>query len=272
MTRAFSPANISCIFRVIENKNPKKKHSLGVGFTVDQGVIVSAKKSKKNIVLLNNKKTKLPTITTVVKELTDKPLKINISSKLPFGSGFGLSGASALAAAYAINKLLNLKKSKKELAMIAHTAEVINKTGLGDISGQFNAGFMAKLTKGHPLKVKNLPIKEKYVHYKVFSKLSTSSVITSKKKKNKLNKAGRKALAKIKKLEKPSLKDIIKISKEFALNSKLLKNKKVINQIKNIEINNGNASMIMLGNAVFSDIPFKGSKRLKITKKSAHLI
>ena len=47
MTRAFSPANISCIFRVIENKNPKKKHSLGVGFTVDQGVIVSAKKAKK---------------------------------------------------------------------------------------------------------------------------------------------------------------------------------------------------------------------------------
>ena len=62
------------------------------------------------------------------------------------------------------------------------------------------------------------------------------------------------------------------ISKEFAVNSGLLTNKNLINLIKKIEKNNGNASMIMLGNAVFSDIPFKGSKKLKIVNKGVHLI
>jgi len=53
------------------------------------------------------------------------------------------------------------------------------------------------------------------------------------------------------------------------MNSGLLKNKKVIDLINNIENKKGNASMIMLGNAVFSDKKFKGSKELIIRDKGA---
>jgi hypothetical protein len=56
------------------------------------------------------------------------------------------------------------------------------------------------------------------------------------------------------------------------VNSGLLRDKKTIQTIKNIEKNNGNASMIMLGNAVFSDKPFKGAIKLRISDKVAHLI
>ena len=69
-----------------------------------------------------------------------------------------------------------------------------------------------------------------------------------------------------------NLKNLIKISKEFSINSGLLKSKKTINIIKNIENKDGNASMIMLGNSVFSDIYFKGSKELIIKDKSACLL
>ena len=69
-----------------------------------------------------------------------------------------------------------------------------------------------------------------------------------------------------------TLKDIIRISKDFSLESGLLKNKKVKCLIKNIENKGGNASMIMLGNAVFADIPFKGCKKLRIIEKGACLI
>jgi hypothetical protein len=51
-----------------------------------------------------------------------------------------------------------------------------------------------------------------------------------------------------------------------------LKNKKIINLIKNIENKGGNASMIMLGNAVFSDVSFKGCKKVKIIDKGAYVI
>ena len=77
---------------------------------------------------------------------------------------------------------------------------------------------------------------------------------------------------KIKKLKNINLKSIIKISKEFSINSNLLKNKRLIENIMNIERETGNASMIMLGNAVFSDKYFKGSKKLIIKDKGAHLL
>ena len=52
---------------------------------------------------------------------------------MPLGCGFGLSGAAALATAYALNEYLSLGKAREALAMIAHVAEVENRTGLGDV-------------------------------------------------------------------------------------------------------------------------------------------
>jgi pantoate kinase len=268
--KAFAPGNVSCIFRVIDNKNPLKKHSLGVGFTVDKGVYVAVSFGKSNSMSFNNKKIKLPTINSVVKKLTDKPVKVKIKSELPLGAGFGITGASALATAYALGKLLKLKKSKKQLAMAAHMAEVENGTGLGDVGGQFNGGFNAKFKRGKPLKAVSLGISGKNIYYKFFSKIETKKVINSKAKKIKINKAGDKSLKKINK--KITLKEIIKISKEFSADSGLLTDKRVKEIIKKVESKGGNASMIMLGNAVFSDIPFKGSKRVKIVKKGAYVI
>ena len=282
-TKSFAPANISCIFSIVENKNPAKKGSLGVGFTVNKGVIVSIKKipilkksNKKNIIkiLFNNNKIKFPTVETVIKKLNKNKenLEIKISSGLPLSCGFGISGASALASAYALNKLLNLKKKKLELAKIAHIAEVKNKTGLGDIVNQYYGGFLIKLQPSYKFKVRRLNIKNKKIHYKIFNKLDTKKIITNKKIKNKINKAGVNSLKKISSSKKPSLNKIITASKEFSVNSGLLKNSKIKKIIKNIEKNNGNASMIMLGNAVFSNKRFKGSKELKITDKGACLL
>ncbi len=292
---AFSPANISCIFSIVENKNPAKKGSLGVGFTVNKGVTVSIKKIKnKATISFNNKKIKFPTVETIVKKLNknNENLEIRIKSQLPLSCGFGISGASALAAAYALNKLLNLKKSKRELAKIAHIAEVENKTGLGDVVNQYYGGFLIKFKPSFEFVVKRLSINNKKIHYRIFSKLDTKKIITNKKIKNRINKAGIDSLKKIKLLKKQPLNKIIKISKEFSIESGLLKSSKnsknflghkksqsdffvdknIIRLIDKIEKNNGNASMIMLGNAVFSDKRFKGSKELKIVNKGAGLL
>ena len=121
-----------------------------------------------------------------------------------------------------------------------------------------------------------MQIKDIYVYCKYFSKISTKSVITNSKLRNSINKSGYAALNKIKRLVKYGkqieFSEIIRISKEFAVESKLLKYKKAMQAIKKIEENNGNASMIMLGNAVFSDKPFKGSIKFKISGKGAYLI
>ncbi len=267
--KAFAPGNVSCIFRIVENKDRSKRHSLGVGFTVDKGVVVEVSKSNKTRIYANGKKIRFPTVKTVIKQLTNEPVKVEIRDQLPSGAGFGISGASALAAAYALNKLFNLRKSKRELAMIAHKAEVINSTGLGDIGGQFNGGFNMKIKKGKPLEVVNLGMNNVNIYYSFFSKIQTKKVINSRLKKKRINKAGDRALKRIKSLRNKTLKDIIRISKDFALESGLLKNKKVKNLIKQIENKNGNASMIMLGNSVFADIPFKGCKKARISSRGA---
>src|SRR3989344_784315 len=238
--KAFAPANISCIFRIHEHKNPRWMGSSGVGFTVNEGVVVSVKatNNEKNIIKFSNKKIIFPTVESIIKKLNknNENFEINIESKLPLGCGFGLSGASALATAYALNKLLNLKKNQKELAIIAHTAEAENKTGLGDVVNQFYGGFCVKSKPSSHFIVKRLNINKN---------LNNKNI---------------------------KFKDIIKISKGFAVGSGLLKDKNTIEAIKNIEKNKGNASMIMLGNAVFSDKYFKGAIKLKISDKKACLL
>ncbi len=268
LAKAFAPGNVSCIFRIV---NSGSKHSLGVGFTVDKGVVVKVSRSDKTKVYANGKKIRFPTVKDVVKRLTDKGVRVEIKDGLPSGAGFGLSGASALATAYAVNKLFKLGKSKRELALIAHKAEVVNSTGLGDVGGQFNGGFNMKIKKGKPLSVVSLKVKGN-VYYAFFSRIQTKKVINSRLKKRNINRAGDRALKRVKLLKKKNLNDIIRISKDFALESGLLRNKKVKRLIKQIENKGGDASMIMLGNAVFSDIPFKGCKKIKISNKGACLI
>src|SRR3989338_2127727 len=182
--KAFAPGNISCIFAIRKKKNPAKSGSLGIGFTINKGAAVTIKKAannernkktKKNrdknrsIVYFNNKKINFPTINSVIEKLTLEKVIVSIKSELPLGAGFGLSGASALAAAYALNRLLKLKKSKKELALIAHIAEVENLTGLGDVINQYYGGFLAKYKPSYMFKAEKLPIKDKAVYYRYFS-------------------------------------------------------------------------------------------------------
>ena len=297
--KAFAPANISCIFVIRKTKNPAKSGSLGLGFTTNKGVLVTLKNSEgifgvpknsknfsstikkisnnkkigKNVIYYNNKKINFPTVNSVIEKLTSKKVRVNIKSELPLNCGFGLSGASALATAYALNKLFNLKKSKKDLAMTAHVAEVENATGLGDVVNQYYGGFLVKYKSSYLFKVKKIPIKNKKIYYKYFSGINTKKVISNRKIKNKINNSGIRALNRINALNKKdiNLKKLIKISKEFSIESGLLKNKKIISIIKNIEKRNGNASMIMLGNAVFSNKYFKGSKELIIKDKGAYL-
>jgi len=274
---AFAPGNISCIFVIKKTKSPATSGSLGLGFTVNKGAIVTIKKlynENKNVIYFNNKKINFPTVSSVIEKLTDGNVIVDIKSQLPLGYGFGISGAAALATAYSLNKLLKLKKSKKELALIAHIAEVENLTGLGDIVNQYYGGFLVKYESSCKFKAVRLPIKNKAVYCKHFSPIETKRVISNEKIKNRINSAGIRALNKIRALDdkNPNLKNLIKISKEFSISSGLLKSKKITDTIKNIENNNGNASMIMLGNAVFSDINFKGSRKLMIKDKGAYLL
>jgi pantoate kinase len=60
--------------------------------------------------------------------------RIETACRLPISAGFGLSAASLVASALALNTLLDLGLSREDCCAIAHEAEIVHRTGLGDVA------------------------------------------------------------------------------------------------------------------------------------------
>ena len=110
MARAYAPGNISCVFKIIPHPDATRMHSLGMGFTVTEGVEVTVSDCHKTEVLFNGEGIHFPTVLAVVERLIQNTrvtgIRVDLTSPLPLGCGFGLSGAAALATAYALNERL----------------------------------------------------------------------------------------------------------------------------------------------------------------------
>ena len=280
MARAFAPGNISCVFKVIPHADPARMHSLGMGFTVKEGVEVTVSEHHETEVLFNGACINFPTVRAVVNRLTQNSgmtgIKVAITSPLPLGCGFGLSGAAALATAYALSELLSLHKDSEKLAMIAHIAEVENRTGLGDVCSQYHGGCLVKLKEGAPLTADRLPIMEQPIYYRYFGPIQTSEVLGNKKQTTRINRAADVALSTLQTLTsaKPNtnlFNACFAVSKRFSVESGLLSDARVIDTIARIEAAGGVASMIMLGNGVFSTHPFEEAVETRLVHNPARL-
>jgi len=268
--KAFAPGNLSCVFKIIPHPEATKMHSLGMGFTITEGVVVAvSQQNNQTTVQFNGSEIHFPTVVSVIQKLTPQPIRVEIESPLPLGCGFGLSGAASLATTYALNALLGLKKSEEELAMIAHVAEVENRTGLGDVCAQYHGGCLVKLQRGYPLAAERLPIPAQPIYYRYFSSIQTKTILESTERRERINRAADETLQALEKLAKSEAVDFnacIRLSKQFSLNSGLLEDTRVKETISQIEEAGGVASMIMLGNAVFSTHPFEGATETKLSE------
>ena len=280
MARAFAPGNISCVFKVIPHADAARMHSLGMGFTVKEGVEVTVSEHHEMEVLFNEHRINFPTVRAVVNRLTQNSgiagIQVDITSPLPLGCGFGLSGAAALATAYALNELLQTHKDAEELAMIAHVAEVENRTGLGDVCSQYHGGCLVKLKEGAPLVADRLPIAEQPIYYRYFGPIQTSEVLGNREQTARINRAADVALNVLQTLtsaeSSPELFNAcFTVSKRFSVESGLLGDVQVIDTIAQIEAEGGVASMIMLGNGVFSTHPFEDAVETKLVHNPARL-
>jgi pantoate kinase len=273
--KAFAPGNVSGVFKIIADEDPARMHSLGMGFTVADGVTVTVAESESTSVHFNTKPIEFATVRTVLAKLTSARVSVEIETNLPLSGGFGLSGASSLATAFAVNALLDLGLTENALAMVAHVAEVENLTGLGDIAGQFNGGCLIKLVPGDPLAAISLPVPEQVVHYRYFSPINTKDVIGNLEQRKRINAAADAALTELAQLEnhgESEFASYISVAKEFAIQSGLLLDGDVKSAIRECEESGGTASMIMLGNAVFSDVPFTGAKTTRLAKRRIELL
>lgn len=275
IAKAFAPGNVSCVFKIVADTDPAKMHSLGMGFTVVDGVTVSVSESDSTSVEFNDAPLEFPTVRSVIAKLTDVPIRVEIRTDLPLSGGFGLSGASSLATAFAVNELLGMGKTERELGITAHIAEVENLTGLGDIAGQFNGGCLVKLIPGDPLAAIDLPVPEQDVYYRYFSPINTKDVIGSPEQRGRINAAAADALEALRDLKdrnESAFSSYIAVAKQFSIHSGLLQDEDVKETIRECEQAGGSASMIMLGNAVFADVLFDGAKTTRLVKRRVEVL
>ena len=278
VAKAFAPGNISGLFKIIAHDDPAKMHSLGWGFTVSDGVEVEVSRSpeRPNEVNFNGKHIDFPTVTSALDDLTPETLAVSIQSDLPLSSGFGLSGAATYASLIAANHLLNLGTTRDQLAMVAHVAEVRNLTGLGDVCAQHNGGCLVKTVAGHPLAAHRFDMPAISVYWRYFGKIRTSEILADHDRHEQINRSAERALAEIEgSIERGdgiTFSELINLALDFAQSSGLLMDQRVEQAITQAQANGGVATMIMLGNAVFSTAPFPGSTETTLSDVAAHLV
>jgi pantoate kinase len=273
--RAFAPGNISCVFKIIPHEDPRLMHSLGMGFTVREGVWATVEAVREQEILFNGRPMDFVTVCGALARLQAPPLKVELETPLPLSCGFGLSGAAALAAVHAADALLGLGRPREDLALAAHVAEVEQLTGLGDVCNQHHGGCLLKLAPGQPLKAERLAVPEQPIYYRYFGPIHTRQVLADPQRRERINRAADQALAQLRgKLgqDPVELESCIRLSRGFAAHSGLLADERVARAIERIEEEGGAASMIMLGNAVFSNQPFDQAQETALCVHQARVL
>lgn len=282
---AFSPGHITGFFQICGHTNPYQKGSVGAGLVLNKGIhstVTPFQGSGDTSVFLNGQKmtaeisahgnpntfetpddstNAVLTVASQISEIAENKygspfhFKIEENSVLPVGSGFGMSAAGALGTAFAANSALQLGLSKEKLTEIAHYAEVINGSGLGDVAGEASGGLAVREQPGGPAhgKYYSVPLLDSDYNRKVYclvlGELSTKAVITDDYYIQKINRAGKSALSNF--LKKPTLGSFMSESLTFTKSIGLL-SPEAEKVIDSIDAADGSASQAMLGNTVFA--------------------
>lgn len=158
--KAFSPAHITGFFTIQDaSVYPEQSGSTGAGFCISAGTltrVVRRSARKKTVVKINGSVADAPVSLKTVSlffetaGLCPEPLSVRHYVSAPQGAGFGTSGSGALSLAFALNRLYGFPLSEDRAAAVAHSADVLCKTGLGTVVGERKGGFELRLKPGTP--------------------------------------------------------------------------------------------------------------------------
>jgi pantoate kinase len=159
---AFSPAHITGFFKaeLDQTARPEVQGSLGAGFSIQQGVtttveVQDSEFSDHSITISGYQPDNTQVSEFVISEFLKNIdgnyfLKVHHDIKVPVGYGLGCSAAVALSLVYALNSAFRTNYTKEQLGMMAHNAEVICRTGLGDVLASYHGGFEIRVKGGAP--------------------------------------------------------------------------------------------------------------------------
>jgi pantoate kinase len=158
---AFAPAAITNFFSIEYDARGHLIGASGGGYILSKGTVTEAQQvrgAKARVTTTVNgdasydARTTRKAVTLLLEDIgSDRHLRIDQEVQTPVGGGFGSSGASATSAVYAAASALRVKRSKRELALYSHRAELTQQTGLGTVSVIYdNLGAGAITKAGEP--------------------------------------------------------------------------------------------------------------------------
>jgi pantoate kinase len=163
---AFAPAAITNFFEIDYDSSRHPLGATGGGYILSKGTTTSATISRYGdgeiYTSVNgdsnyDARTTKRAVSMLFSETGYRPgrVRINQTVETPIGSGFGASGAAATSAVYAVASAAGIAKSKRQLALFAHGAEILEQTGLGTVSVVFDkTGAGAITVPGEPGKAR----------------------------------------------------------------------------------------------------------------------
>jgi pantoate kinase len=207
-------------------------------------------------ILLNGKSVEMAPVRSVLEAIAPEPVLLQFETRLPLGCGFGVSAACCLTAAFAISRRYDLGLSRGELGLLAHEAEVIHRTGLGDVAAQLCGGIVNRTCRQGPLDAERLPLPPGPLYYRVYSAIRTSEVLNNPTTVKKIAEEGDNAIDWLQHhLSDLTLKDLLSRSLQFVKKVGLLTNENVRRAIELVHTAGGQATMIMLGESVLATCP-----------------
>jgi len=281
---AFCPAGISSFFEICDTDamgrrltDYERVGSRGGGFRIGRGVLarVSASRSDKSRieVRINSRKSDANTTRSALTQLLKLSevrydARVDVTARVPIAAGFGTSAAGTLASCLALADFASIPVTFNELGRITHVAEVLNKTGLGTTSALLHGGFGLVVQPGAPGigHVDRLLFpKDHSIICVYFAPILTSDALGRRSVADRVNPAGRRALAAIQ--ERPELSIFLSAAGQFsrAAGFQTAKTKKAIDVL----LANGaiGAAQNMIGEAVHGVIETSRSLRiLKVVK------
>ncbi|MBP2145911.1 pantoate kinase [Methanofollis sp. W23] len=183
---AFCPGHISGYFRKVTGETPETTGSLGAGIVVEEGVRAVASAAARPEVAIRQVDDQgrthsafagSPPIEYLMDEL-GVAARVETTCRLPIGSGFGLSAAALLSSAAALDALFEIGLGREGIAALAHQAEVVHNTGLGDVAACQGGGVVCREGPGTAARITRV-MSDETVYALSFGPLPTPDVIGS---------------------------------------------------------------------------------------------
>ena len=249
---AFCPGHISGYFKKIVGDTITTTGSIGAGIVISEGVTATVEPSDRISICIRRKsspKTSFevssgsPLLEHVMEHL-NLTASVVTECTLPIGAGFGLSAAALLATLTALNQLFDRGMNAKEIAQCAHAAEVIHRTGLGDVAACQGGGRVVRSGPGIDGQIERRYDMPEPLYAVSFGPIHTPTVLGSPAQMELASSA-------FPKTTPGNVEDFFLLSRLFAQQSGLM-TPEAQNVIRKCDAAGIPSSMTMLGNGVFA--------------------